>query len=118
MRANLHLSMSYGRLRPSLPPVRTQHSALCRLRLYIVAFKFWFLKGTNWPSFTVEVSGTATLIYIDILLAMMSQSVVCSYHDLLVWGATHTLMPFNDNSAAVVFFCLLQLRPAGTIMVF
>lgn len=72
----------------------------------------------NWPSFTVEVSGIATLIYIDRLLAEMFRSVIYTYHTLPIWGVSHTLTPFNDDSAAVLFFCLLQLRPAGTIMVF
>lgn len=58
----------------------------------------------KWPSFTVEVSGIATLIYIDRLLAKMFWSVICIYHALPIWGASHTLIPFNDDSAAVVFF--------------
>jgi len=102
-------------------PTPTQYGALCRHRLCIFAFRIWILNGINWPSFTVEVGGIATLIYIDRLLAKMFGSVTCIYHVLPIWRASHThdtLIPFNDDSAAVVFFCLLQLRPAGTIMVF
>lgn len=99
-------------------PSPHQHSALCRHKLYMLAFKFWILNRINWPSFTVEVSGIATLICIDRLLAKMFRSVICIYHALPIWRARHTLIPFNDDCAAVIFFCLLQLRPAGTIMVF
>lgn len=74
----------------------------------------------NWLSFIVEISGIATLIYIDRILAKMFRSVICIYYDLPIWEASHNLISFNDHSAAVIFFffCLLQLRPAGTIMVF
>lgn len=118
MRAILALSMCYGGLWPCHLPAPTQDSVLCRHRLYILAFKIWILTRINWPSFTVEVSGIATLIYTDRLLAEMFRSVTCTYHALPIWGASHSLIPFNDDSAAVISFCLLQLRPAGTIMVF
>lgn len=65
----------------------------------------------NWPRFTVEVSGIATLIYTDRLLAEMFQSVSCTYHALPIWGgASHSLIPFNDDSAAVVFFVLVAVK--------
>lgn len=47
------------------------------------------------------------MIYIDRLLAEMFRSVISTYHALPIWGAGHTLIPFNDNSAAVIFFFFL-----------
>lgn len=47
------------------------------------------------------------MIYIDRLLAEMFQSVISTYHALPIWGAGHTLIPFNDNSTAIFFFFLL-----------
>lgn len=58
----------------------------------------------NWLSFIVKISGIATLIYIDRILAKTFRSVICIYHDLPIWEASHNLIPFNDHSAAVVSF--------------
>lgn len=66
------------------PPPSPEHFA--GHRLYLLAFNIWILNGMNWPSFTVEVSGIATLIYTDRLLAEMFQSVSCTYHALPIWG--------------------------------